>query len=250
MEEIWKDVKGYEGRYMVSNLGNVMSVHYLGKTMTTKDNGNRLLKQIKKGTGYYVVSLCNKQYHVHRLVAEAFLENVDNKPCIDHINTITTDNRVDNLRWCTQKENLENPISKEKRLDGIRKFCKGKFGKDSIKHRCVYQYSNDGVFIKKWDCMSDACRYYNIDSGSMTRACQGLSTQAKGYIWSYEYKNPVNKPFVREKPILQYDKNGNLIKEWSSVTEAVKFYKTSSGRLCSCLKGHTKTCRGYKWIYK
>ena len=88
MEEIWKDIVGYENWYQVSNKGNVRALHFYGKTLSTGDNGVRNLKLVLKSTGYYVVSLKGKQKLVHRLVAEAFIQNPFGKPNIDHINTI------------------------------------------------------------------------------------------------------------------------------------------------------------------
>ena len=89
MEE-FKLIKGFEN-YSVSNLGNVKN----NKT-------NRILKQ-DNNKGYKLVKFNGKNKRVHRLIAEAFIPNPDNKPCIDHINNIRNDNRIENLRWATNK---------------------------------------------------------------------------------------------------------------------------------------------------
>lgn len=188
MEEIWKDIKGYEGRYMVSNKGRILSLKY-GRKGKYQDRKSRLLHKSINSAGYYVVGLLGKQHFVHRLIADAFIPNPENKPCVDHIDTNTLNNDLANLRWSTIKENVNNPISREKRNRRLRELLKGKFGVESNKHRKVYQYSLEGKFIKEWGCMSDACREYSIDSGSMTKNCQGLKKQAKGYIWKYEYQD-------------------------------------------------------------
>lgn len=117
MKEEWKDIPGYEGLYQISNLGRVKS---LARKVKTK-NGNyqgyneKILKTRKKG--YCIVSLCKdrkiKGMQVHRLVAEAFIPNPENKPYVDHIDTNPQNNNVNNLRWCTQKENCLNPISRK-----------------------------------------------------------------------------------------------------------------------------------------
>lgn len=108
MEEIWKDIEGYEGLYQVSNLGRVKNVKRNRVTYGMKGDKD----------GYLRIGLSKdgilKTYKVHRLVAMAFIPNPDNKPFIDHINTVKDDNRVQNLRWCTSKENNNNPITKIK----------------------------------------------------------------------------------------------------------------------------------------
>ena len=104
-QEEWRPVVGYEGLYEVSSLGRI-------KIIRT----NKLMKLYKNNKGYYIVSLSRtgvkKKFLVSRLVALAFIPNPDNKPYVDHINTIPTDNRVENLHWVTQSENLANPISR------------------------------------------------------------------------------------------------------------------------------------------
>lgn len=124
--EIWKSVKGYEVFYEVSNLGNVRSLDrkctFKGTVSIRK--GCLLKKRIDKD-GYCNFILCKdgkiKSFKAHRLVAEAFIPNEDNKPQIDHINTIRTDNRVENLRWVTPLENSNNPLTLINRSMGQKK---------------------------------------------------------------------------------------------------------------------------------
>lgn len=130
--ELWKDIKGYEGYYQVSNLGNVRSVD---RTVKRKGNGTSFSKgqiiklQINKRTGYCKVNLCkegkSKTYEVHRLVAVEFLENSDNLPVVNHLNGVKTDNFVENLEWCTYKQNTQHAhdiglVSPKVSIDDVR----------------------------------------------------------------------------------------------------------------------------------
>lgn len=110
--EIWKDAVGYEELYEVSSYGRVKSLNYSG------GKKEKIMKQTFTNNGYLTVGLTKdgktKTFKVHRLVAIAFIPNVENKPYVDHINTIRTDNRVENLRWATRIENMNNELTKEK----------------------------------------------------------------------------------------------------------------------------------------
>lgn len=116
MQEVWKDVVGYEGAYMVSNLGRVKSLPRVAKNRHGyRPIRERVLKPAYKN-GYLYVSLKlntkSKTYAIHRLVAEAFIPNPYNKPCVDHINSIRDDNREVNLTWATYSENNLRAISR------------------------------------------------------------------------------------------------------------------------------------------
>ena len=117
-EEIWKDIKGYEGYYQISNYGKVKSL----ERYTIILNGKRTEKEkfLYQGirSGYYIVQLNKnnkrKSHQVHRLVAQAFIPNLKNKPFINHKDENRKNNYVENLEWCTQKENVNWSINKMK----------------------------------------------------------------------------------------------------------------------------------------
>lgn len=112
MEEIWKPIPGYENLYEVSNLGRVKS---LQRKVPNRTNPvpERIMKLRTTPNGYVKVSLHNQKetfFAVHRLVAMTFLENPDNKTCVDHIDCDRTNNIVSNLRWATISENNLRPF--------------------------------------------------------------------------------------------------------------------------------------------
>ena len=111
--EIWKDIKGYEGYYQVSNLGRVKSIERLVRKSTKQYMAKSyILTSALTIHGYYFVALCRnsrcKSKTIHRLMLKAFIPNPKNKKCINHINGIKTDNRLENLEWCTHSENLKH----------------------------------------------------------------------------------------------------------------------------------------------
>ncbi|HEX9503586.1 MAG TPA: NUMOD4 domain-containing protein [Patescibacteria group bacterium] len=133
INETWKDIKGLEGSYQVSDLGRIRSLdrkilHYAGGLR--KWNG-RIMKLIKMENGYQAVNLKN-HYNiklVHRLVAETFIPNLEAKPCVNHINGIKEDNRMDNLSWVTYSENERHSyevLGKQTHNKGLH-FVKGHF---------------------------------------------------------------------------------------------------------------------------
>lgn len=116
MKEVWKDILGYEGLYQVSNQGRVRSLDHIVKTKRNKDmliKGKVKTISIGKG-GYCVVSLQHKDskklFQVHRLVAQSFISNIQNKPEVNHIDGDKTNNCIDNLEWVTSSENIQHAI--------------------------------------------------------------------------------------------------------------------------------------------
>lgn len=113
MQEIWKDIPSFEGYYQISNLGNIKSVTRKAKVKILNNDyrtiKGQLISPAKTRDGYLKVSLSknHKRYYfkVHRLVAQVFIPNTNNYPCINHKDENKENNRVDNLEWCTVKYN-------------------------------------------------------------------------------------------------------------------------------------------------
>lgn len=160
-KEYWKYIKGYEGLYQVSNFGRVKS---------NKFGKERILKPFTNSTGYLLVSLCKdgkvKAFTVHRLVAEAFIDNPDNLPQVNHRDENKLNNNVDNLEWCTNEYNINYGTRTER--------CS----------KPVLQYTLDGEFVREWPSIMEAARngYYQ---GHVVACCQGKRKAHKGFIWKY-----------------------------------------------------------------
>lgn len=168
MQEVWKDIVGYEGLYQVSNLGRVKSLERLSKNLSHIKE-KIMTPQFKRG--YYHILFNKKCYRVHRLVAQAFIPNPNSLPEVNHINGIKTDNRVDNLEWVSHDTNM-------------------KHASQIINHMgsAINQYNLNGEFIKTWKNGSDAANYLNASASNIYKVCNNKRKSAYGYIWSYEKK--------------------------------------------------------------
>lgn len=178
--EIWKDIEGYEGKYQVSNEGRVKSLNY---NNTGKEH---LLIPSSDKRGYKHVNLFLNGYKkmklIHRLVAEAFIENPNNYPQINHKNEKKDENYVENLEWCTQAYNNVFNDRAKKAGENIRKALAGKIPKANPPKK-VYQYSLDGELIKIWDSKAECVRN---GFNHVSECCNGKRNQNKGYKWSYK----------------------------------------------------------------
>lgn len=192
-QEIWKPIPFCNG-YFVSNYGRIKSKY-------------RILKPRVDSKGYSTTRIKNndgnvKNLQVHRIVASVFIPNLDNKPCVDHIDTDRTNNRVvfnddgtidyenTNLRWVTHKENANNPNSLRKlrnaqnNEDKKRKRIATRLangGKTAPKE--VFSYTKDGSFARKFSSITEAARAVGKTNATISVAIDSNRRTAAGYIW-------------------------------------------------------------------
>ena len=164
MEEIWKDIHGYEGLYRISNFGQVYSV-----------KRKKLLKLINSHHGYKRVRLYTninewKTFAVHRLVAQKFIPNPNNLPEVNHKDDNHSNNNVDNLEWCTRKYNVN-------------------YGNRTSKtYVPVIMLDKENNFVKEFTNQIEAEKETGIRQGSISNCCRGFSKTAGGYKWRYKYE--------------------------------------------------------------
>lgn len=121
--ETWKNVKGYEGLYQISNKGNVKSLRKWDVNAKKFINSEHIMKPTNNGNGYLIVSFKvngqRKNKYIHRLVAEAFIDNPNNENYVNHKDFNTQNNEVGNLEWCSQKENIKHSTINMKKPKSI-----------------------------------------------------------------------------------------------------------------------------------
>lgn len=173
--EVWKDIPGYEGLYQASNQGRIKSL----PKRKGKGNGyikeEEILKASVEAHGYERVVLGKdgkkKKYQVHRLIAATFIPNEENKQQVNHINGNKADNRVENLEWCTDSENMQHAFQN---------------GLINIPTRSVIQLDLQGTLIKEWDSITEAEAATGVRRGNIWSCCVGKRKTANGYKWKYK----------------------------------------------------------------
>jgi len=205
-KEEWKDIKGFEGLYQVSNLGQIKSLYFTSNKTKKKYRRDKILKQQKDKQGYMTIRLSyfgkDKTYKTHRLVAKTFIPNIENKLEINHIDGNKANNIVSNLEWTTRSENqkhaykygLQTQTEKMKRHSvemgkTYGKINGSKTGKDNIKKAIeakkikVNQYSLNGRLLKTWDSMSEAARNTGAYKSNISYCIKRKKGSAGGYKW-------------------------------------------------------------------
>lgn len=182
MEEIWKDIDGYEGLYQVSNYGRVKSLNYRNKgiegILTPKCNCDGRLWVDLWGRGK------PKHMLIHRLVGMAFIPNPYNYPQINHMDENPKNNRVDNLEWCTGSYNIRYSLERHPRervWDQSRNTCR----KNVKRTKQIVQFDLFGNVVRVWDNLVSIKHETGWNEWHIEECCKGNRKKARGYIWRY-----------------------------------------------------------------
>ena len=191
MNELWKDIQGYEGLYQVSNLGRVRSLSHAttynrNGTKVTCPHDGKILTPIKRRHGYLSVMLYGngghttrnfKQFSIHRLVADAFIENPNGYDEVNHLDECKDNNRADNLEWCNRIHNVNYGTGQKRRAENTINL--------PSKSKRVVQRTLSGGFVAEWPSMAEIERQTGYSKGLICICCQQKRKSAYGYSWSY-----------------------------------------------------------------
>ena len=226
--EEWRDVVGYEGLYQVSSFGRVKA---LARSWVTGNGGTnshpeKIMCQQKDHNGYPFVGLCKKGTQkfkkVHRLVMEAFVPNPDNLPVINHRNEVKTANYPDNMEWCDAKYNTNYGSSRKRAAEKFRGF----------------RHSAESIEKMR---LANLGRKHSEETKDKWRQIRSQ----KEYILR---QRESRRKYM--KPVIQFDKANNFLKEWDSIRSVERDLGISHQSVSQCCKGIIKTSGGFKWKYK
>lgn len=278
INEKWADISGFNGEYQISTYGRVKSI---------KNGSSKILRGcINKQNGYIYIGLCKDgsvtRTTIHRLVAEAFIQNPHNLPCVNHKDENKENNNVDNLEWCSYQYNLTYGTHTDRA-----KETRKKNGTDtllyeySIKNRTyITQRTREvkgkrvvkidkytGEILKTYDTIRDAEIENNCKH--ISECVRNIRNESGGYIWqtiediendencivnavnriklvSKQCKKTMNEGMV----IVQYDMSDNVINEFNSIKEASELTGCGTSGISACIHNRQKTSNGYVWKLK
>lgn len=234
--EIWKPIKDWEFLYEVSNLGRVKS---LERKVSAKNGAKRTVKErilkFNDSRGYLLVHLSKSQhntkgYKVHRLVAEAFIPNPQGKPCVNHINGIKTDNRVENLEWVTHLENSRHATD-----TGLLNPAKGESsGKSVLCKEEVLEICN---------ILDEGKLPYSKIASKFGISCSGIEFINSGRTWNHLTGRKGNCLYRKECKTPVINCRGEYFKTLESAANIYNTHPSSISRVC---RGERKTSGKYK----
>lgn len=228
---MWKKyfLNGVETDYSVSTEGIVR-----------KDTTNYILSQSMQQDYKFVTLLVagkQKRMRVHRMVAETFIDNPENKPYVNHINGNRSDNNVENLEWVTPSENTQHAIAT------------GLF--QSGRAKAVVQYSLDGMQMATFESASEAARQTGGSQSKITMCCRRQRQTANDYQWRYlddiQDVSKVEKKFITGKKVAQCNEDGTIIAIYPSFKAAAVAVNGTSSAISRVCSGMNTRHKGYKW---
>lgn len=232
---MWKKIlfEGKETIYSVSDIGEIRN-----------DNTGKLLK-LSMQQGYYQVTLSinkkPKRFRVHRLVAAAFIPNPENKPYVNHLDGCRSNNKINNLEWCTPAENTQHAIK-----TGLMK---------PTRERKVIQYSMNGDKIAEYVSINEAARQTDSLPEKIVACCQLQRKSHNNFQWRYKQDecdrlSKIEERITAPKKVAQIDPNTNeIIAIYDSFCQAAKAVNGTQSAITHVIKGdkQTKTHKGYSW---
>lgn len=229
--EQWKNIvyQGITTNYSVSSFGKI------------KNNKTNKELKLQNQNGYLHCTISvngiAKRCRVHRLVALAFIPNINNRPYVNHIDGNRTHNSVDNLEWVTAQENAQHAVEQGLRQGG--------------RNRPVIQYSMEGEKLLTFQSITEAAEETNSSVSKIILCCQRKRRSTNDYQWRYADDKQdvvkIEKKWFSGKKVAQYDKNWNFIAEYASYSEAARMIGGNSGSICEVCAGKAHTHKGFHW---
>lgn len=220
----WKEIPGYEGYYKINTLGIVKGINRVIKHSTGSDKvwKGKYILQSSNEAGYQMVSLAKQgkitQSLIHRLVAQTFIPNPENKPCVNHLNGIKSDNFIDNLAWCTYSENELHSY----RVLG-KKSVLNRLGKIPHNAKYVGMFNKDtGKLINTYRTATEAAKHIGGNQSRVSTNCRS----EQPFCYGYNYK------YITEDIYIQYKDNKKEVSKMRRTEYAEK--ETKHGKTYAC----------------
>ena len=225
-------------KYFYNNKETEYSISDTGEIR--KDTNNYILSQSTQQDYKFVTLLIEgkqKRMRVHRLVAETYIDNPDNKPYVNHINGQRDDNNVENLEWVTPSENTQHAV-----VTGLM---------NSGRKKAVIQYNLDGIKMMTFESATEAARQTGSSQSKICSCCKRQRKTANDYQWRYaddiQDVGKVQKQFITGKKVAQCDEEGNILNIYQSFKEAAKAVNGTSSAISRVCSGTNIRHKGYKW---